>query len=740
MTSAAIGRPKHSGRYPEIWGGVECTVNRVQDQYRDQLVRSGHPLRLDDIDRFADLGIRTLRFPLLWERMQPERDTEIDWTWADAALQRLRERGVRPILGLLHHGHGPRWSGVLHDEFAAHLAEYAEQVAARYPWVDAYTPVNEPLTTARFSGLYGHWYPHARDAHVFTRLLLAQCRATAHAMRTIRRVTPNAQLIQTEDLGKVTGTHRLAYQCDFENERRWLTWDLLTGSVDPSHPMWTYLCSLGISEHLLWEFVESPCAPDVIGVNHYVTSERFLDDRIDQYDAAHAGGNGRHRYADVATVRAAEGDRAGIGALLDETWTRYAKPVAITECHIGCTREEQLRWLHETWRAARDASDRGVDVRAVTSWALLGLYDWDSLVTRDQGHYESGAFDLRAPFPRETAVATIVRALATCGEYTHPLLRVDGWWCGTVRSYADADHLPPGYGVLITGATGTLGQAFARICESRGIPYRLLSRATLDITDAAEVTRALEQYQPWAVINTAGYVKVDAAEHDRDRCWQENVVGAEVLALACRRHGIPLVTYSSDLIFDGQKGAAYVESDAPCPINWYGESKMAAESRVLAATPDALVIRTSAFFGPWDSYNVVTQALQTLRGGDPFHVPADIVVTPTYVPDLVHATLDLLIDGERGVWHLTNQTPVTWEELVQRAAAAADISSASLIVRSVSELELSAPRPPRTPLVSERGWILPSLDDALRRYALAMSSTNDAWAPLADIETQLSTA
>jgi dTDP-4-dehydrorhamnose reductase len=88
--------------------------------------------------------------------------------------------------------------------FPQKLAAYAERVARRYPWLRRFTPVNEPLTTARFSALYGHWYPHARDDHSFARAVVNQALGTARAMRAIRRHIPHAELIQTEDLERQT--------------------------------------------------------------------------------------------------------------------------------------------------------------------------------------------------------------------------------------------------------------------------------------------------------------------------------------------------------------------------------------------------------------------------------------------------------------------------------------------------------------------------------------------------------
>lgn len=177
----------HNSKLPlEVWAGVECTVNRVGEEYFDQLERNGHVTRLEDLDLFAQLGIKAMRYPVLWERIAPNGLENADWSWADVRLRRLKELGIRPIAGLVHHGSGPRDTSLVDLEFPEKLASYARAVAERYPWVTHYTPVNEPLTTARFSGLYGHWYPHGRDELTFARALLNQCRGVALSMQAIR--------------------------------------------------------------------------------------------------------------------------------------------------------------------------------------------------------------------------------------------------------------------------------------------------------------------------------------------------------------------------------------------------------------------------------------------------------------------------------------------------------------------------------------------------------------------------
>jgi dTDP-4-dehydrorhamnose reductase len=326
----------------------------------------------------------------------------------------------------------------------------------------------------------------------------------------------------------------------------------------------------------------------------------------------------------------------------------------------------------------------------------------------------------------------MMRELSASRPLSHPVLQGQGWWrrpgrffCPPVATSAaiasisadralrrEQDVQP----ILIIGASGTLGSAFARICEARNLAYRVAGRQEVDIADPASVERAIERHRPWAIINACGYVRVDEAEREPERCFRENTHGPSVLAIACIRHDIQLMTFSSDLVFDGQRMEPYVESDSVAPLNVYGRSKVEAECRVLDTHPEALVIRTSAFFGPWDRANFLTQALKTLAAGSPFIAANDVTVSPTYVPDLVHACLDLLVDREKGIWHLTNAQPITWADLARRACDMAQVDAGALQVLPSSRLQHAAPRPRYSALHSERGLLLPSLDDALERY------------------------
>jgi dTDP-4-dehydrorhamnose reductase len=702
----------------EIWGGLECTVARIGNEFRDQSRETGHSERIEDLDAIAALGIRTLRYPVLWETISPDQPDKTDWNWHDARLKRLRDLGIPPIAGLVHHGSGPLYTNLLDPAFPELLAGHAARVAERYPWIEYYTPVNEPLTTARFSALYGHWYPHARSYPAFLRALVNECRATVLAMRAIRKVRPDAKLVQTDDLGKTFSTPQLAYQAQHDNDRRWATFDLLCGRIDRSHPLWGFFVDwAGLDERELAFFHEADAAPDIIGINHYLTSDRFLDQRLQRYPEHLWGDNGRHRYADAEAVRVLLPEEdLGPAARLRETWERYKRPVAVTEVHHGCTRDEQLRWFLEVWNAARTVKAEGADIRAVTVWSLFGTVDWNTLLTERNGVYEPGPFDVRGSKPRPTALGKAAASLAAKGDYDHPVLDRPGWWRRETRFYRPAkkacslrlagEPRP----VLVTGATGTLGAAFSRACAVRGLDHVLLSRQAMDIADPASVAAALDCCRPWAVVNTAGYVRVAQADNEHDACFRENVTGAETLARACASTRIPLVTFSSDLVFNGRLGRAYLESDSVDPVSVYGASKAEAERRVLRACSDALVVRTSAFFGPWDRYNFVWAVLNSLAAGRPFEASAD-VVSPTYVPDLAHVVLDLLIDGEGGIWHLTSPGgEMSWHALATEVAKRAGLDAGLIVMQARQGPRLN------TALATERGALLPSFESALERY------------------------
>ena len=722
----------------ELWGGPECTVNRIADRFGDQLAMTGHDARDGDLDLLADLGIAAIRYPLLWERVSPQDPAVRDWTWSDGRLAGLRERGIAVVAGLVHHGSGPAYTSLVADDFAAGVAAHAAAAAARYPWIRDWTPVNEPCTTARFSCLYGHWYPHAQDEPSFWLALLNQIDATRLAMRAIRAVRPDARLIQTDDLGRTYATVGTREQAAFDNVRRWMGWDLLTGRVTPRHPFWERLRGHGFADRL-HAIADDPCPPDIIGVNHYLTSDRFLDHRLRAYPQDLVGGSERQRFVDTEAVRVLDPPPPGLAGVLREAWDRYGIPLAITEAHNGSTREEQMRWTFEAWRTAEQLRDDGVDVRAVTTWALFGSSGWNTLLTAP-GLYEPGPYDVSSGIPRATALVPLLKALAAGRKPDHPVLQGEGWWRRDIRLHHPpiarpapmrehlrttpaAPNCTTSPSLLITGATGTLGQALAAACHHRHIAHVLTSRAELDLASDIGIATALDRHAPWAVINAAGWVRVDDAEDALDACMEANAAGATRLAAACAARGIATVYFSSDLVFDGTADRLYVESDAPAPLSAYGRSKADAEAAIAALPGTHLIVRTAAFFSPFDPHNFAVHAADVLAAGNRFAAADDQIVSPTYVPDLCNAALDLVIDRASGIWHLTNGEGLSWADFARRLATALSLDPSRIDARRGTELGWRARRPAAVPLATTRGSFLPTLDHAIARFARELEAS-----------------
>jgi dTDP-4-dehydrorhamnose reductase len=388
------------------------------DAYRDQLAETGHEARDGDSDLLASLGVDATRVPVLWEKCAPLDPRSVDLAWPRRRLSRLRELGVEPIVTLLHHGSGPRYTSLVDPAFPQLLAAYAGDVAAAFPWVRRWTPVNEPLTTARFATLYGHWYPNAREDHrAFGAAIVNQALGTVLAMHAIRRSVPDAQLVVTEDLQAFTALDAgVAEYVAHKRDRAYLSAELVMGRVVAGHPLYDYLCTTcAVAPALLAELAARAVAPALMGWNYYPYSERTLWSGVD--GAAH----------NMATVEVGPHPISPL-PLLRAAHRRLDLPFALAEVHVRGTGEERVRWLLARDADLRALAAEGLPAVALGAWAAFGLVDWDSLLTRRAGYTEDGIFTFAAANaePRSTAVATALRALALGERPTVPATL--GWW------------------------------------------------------------------------------------------------------------------------------------------------------------------------------------------------------------------------------------------------------------------------------------------------------------------------
>ncbi len=405
--------------FPEIWASPEPTVARIDSEVvRDQLVETGHERRESDLDRLASLGICATRYPVLWEKVAPDRPEMRDWAWSTRRLERLRELGIEPIVTLLHHGSGPRYTSLVDPAFPALFARYAGSVARRFPWVKRWTPINEPLTTARFSTLYGVWYPNGNFDHVaFAHAVVYQALAIAQAMQAIRSVIPDAQLLLTEDLQSFAAADReIAPYVRHKRERSFLSCELLMGRVVPGHELFHYLRDTGnVAASLLERLTHQPCSPDIMGFNYYPFSERIL----------FSEGHGRHRNVALVEVDPSALDPR---SLLVKAWERLGLPLALSEVHVIGDEDERARWMLQRFADVQALRARTVDIRALNAWAAFGMIDWVSLLRSRHDRVEDGVFTCARgdEQPRATRVAEVIRSLAR--GHVPDMPATPGWW------------------------------------------------------------------------------------------------------------------------------------------------------------------------------------------------------------------------------------------------------------------------------------------------------------------------
>jgi len=272
--------------------------------------------------------------------------------------------------------------------------------------------------------------------------------------------------------------------------------------------------------------------------------------------------------------------------------------------------------------------------------------------------------------------------------------------------------------ILVTGANGILGRALRERLTGGDTLY-LWGRQEADITDEAATRAAARGLDFDTVIHAAAYTNVDGAESEPAQAMAVNRDGTRHVAALARERGAVFVYVSSDYVFDGTKGTAYVEEDPPHPLSAYGASKLAGEEAALESGAPCLVVRTSWLFGPGGKNFVDTIAMKALRG-EPLTVVSDQHGSPTYARDLAHGIEVLLRRGALGVVHVTNSGETTWHGLAVEIARTVG-SSVTVAPTSTDRLARPAPRPRYSVLSGARyralaGAPLPPWEDAVHRH------------------------
>ncbi len=215
------------------------------------------------------------------------------------------------------------------------------------------------------------------------------------------------------------------------------------------------------------------------------------------------------------------------------------------------------------------------------------------------------------------------------------------------------------------GASGQLGRSFCRMLpDSVG-----LTRKDLDVNNLGALEGSLVPLQPTLIINCSAYTQVDQAEFDRDHCFLSNTLAVEALGVWCAKNQVPLVHFSTDYVFDGQKQTPYLESDPTCPVNYYGETKRDGENR-LRAIPGLMgvIVRTSWVYAEFGK-NFFRTMVRLLSERTQVSVVSDQFGAPTYAPDLARLSLEVLQKGcltsPPELLNITNAGDTSWFEFAQ---------------------------------------------------------------------------
>lgn len=307
-----------------------------------------------DLGLASDAGATLLRWGVPWYRVNPA-EGRWDWSWLDRVVDRFAELGLRPVVDLLHYG-TPLWldGQFAHPDYPAHVAEYSARVAERYAdRVTDYTPVNEPMIHALFSGEYAYWPPYLSGPEGLATMVRQLARGFVLAQRAMRDVLGERGVFVHVDAGMRFVGDDAALISRLRRQVH-LVEDLVTGRAADG---------LG-DEDLAW-FAEHAVRPDVMGVNYY---PRHSTEVVSAREP-HGGG-----FRDPRPTR--DDGVTGMEELLRAAHERYGVPVALTETCVTASVAERLAWLDASVESVRRLRAGGVPVAAYTWWPVFDMYEW----------------------------------------------------------------------------------------------------------------------------------------------------------------------------------------------------------------------------------------------------------------------------------------------------------------------------------------------------------------------------
>lgn len=218
--------------------------------------------------------------------------------------------------------------------------------------------------------------------------------------------------------------------------------------------------------------------------------------------------------------------------------------------------------------------------------------------------------------------------------------------------------------ILVTGYNGQLGYDVVKRGEKQGLEMQGIGIEDLDITNEAAVYEFVDKVKPDAIIHCAAYTAVDKSEDDKELCWNVNVEGTKYLATAAKKLNAKFVYISTDYVFDGEGTHAFVETDAPNPVGYYGLTKYEGEKVVRGLIDNNFIVRISWVFGI-NGNNFIKTMLRLGETRNELNVVGDQIGSPTYTYDLARLLVDMVVTEKYGTYHATNEGFCSWAEFAQ---------------------------------------------------------------------------
>ena len=286
--------------------------------------------------------------------------------------------------------------------------------------------------------------------------------------------------------------------------------------------------------------------------------------------------------------------------------------------------------------------------------------------------------------------------------------------------------------ILLFGPSGQVGAQLLRVAQDH-FGIMSVSRSVCDLTDEKAVRETVLRASPSAIVNAAAYTAVDKAEAEESVCEAVNAVAPGAMAQAARELGIPLVHYSTDYVFDGQKEGPYTEEDLTAPLGVYGRTKLEGEHRIAASGAEYVILRTSWVYGA-EGQNFLRTMLRLGAERPELRIVGDQVGAPTAAKEIAEATLRIL-SGEqwrKGLYHMTAGGSTSWFGFAERIFALASAATKPKLV-SISTAEYPTPaRRPRNSVLSNAkfeaafGFRLAAWGDTLREVMSAGSEAGSS--------------